>query len=434
MEDMNKKDFRNKLVIAAGTLFVVLCVWQIVVLKLLEKGIISTLIAMILIEAGILVAAGLIGAIIKFAYDIFQQVISDVGQTSKGGVVEEKIRRMSERDDEIGAMFRSVHNTVTSLAKLVLNISQTSDRLTEISNNFRTIFSNMTAAVEQTGEEVGTITTNTVSQAGQTNDMKEKIDAISVSIENIIQNVELLTESADLMKKYNGSVEEIMKELIHISEKSSQAIENVRKQTDLTNQSAQQIRAATEIIAGISSQTNLLALNASIEAARAGEHGKGFAVVAEEIRALADQSKESTEQIGKVVKNLLDNSDVSVEITKEVSEAFLKQNKKIQDTEVIFNSLNQEIGKVNSSIHVIVSEVEGLDTHRQGIGNGIVSLTDCAQQNADSAQITTENMEEFRQIVNECNEATENVVKISEELVGYIKEFSMDSMKQKVLG
>ena len=39
MEDMNKKDFRNKLVIAAGTLFVVLCVWQIVVLKLLEKGI-----------------------------------------------------------------------------------------------------------------------------------------------------------------------------------------------------------------------------------------------------------------------------------------------------------------------------------------------------------------------------------------------------------
>ena len=434
MEDMNKKDFRYKVFIAAGTLFVVLCVWQIVVLKLLEKGVISTLIAMLLIEAGILVAAGLIGAIIKFAFDVFQQVLSDVGQNSKGGAVEEKIRKMSERNDEIGAMFRSVHSTVTSLAKLVLNINRTSEQLTEISNNFRKIFSNMTAAVEQTGEEVGTITTNTISQAGQTTDMKEKIDAISVSIGNIIQNVELLTESADLMKKYNSSVEAIMKELIHISEKSSHAIENVRKQTDLTNQSAQQIRAATEIIAGISSQTNLLALNASIEAARAGEHGKGFAVVAEEIRALADQSKESTEQIGKVVKNLLDNSDVSVEITKEVSEAFLKQNEKIQDTEVIFNSLNQEIGKVNSSIHVIVNEVEGLDTHRQVIGNGIVSLTDSAQQNADSAQITTENMEEFRQIVNECNEATENVVKISEELVGYIKEFSMDSMKQKVLG
>ncbi len=61
-----------------------------------------------------------------------------------------------------------------------------------------------------------------------------------------------------------------MEELVNISKESGIAIENVRQQTDLTNQSAQEIRTATEIIAGISNQTNLLALNASIEAARAG--------------------------------------------------------------------------------------------------------------------------------------------------------------------
>ena len=122
---------------------------------------------------------------------------------------------------------------------------------------------------------VDTITGNTVSQASETADMKEKVDAISVSIDHISSNIEDLTKSAQAMREYNRSAEQIMQELIAISEESGVAIENVRKQTDLTNQSAQQIRTATEIIAGISSQTNLLALNASIEAARAGEHGKG---------------------------------------------------------------------------------------------------------------------------------------------------------------
>ncbi len=102
------------------------------------------------------------------------------------------------------------------------------------------------------------------------------MDAISVSIDHISSNIEDLTKSAQAMREYNRSAEQIMQELIAISEESGVAIENVRKQTDLTNQSAQQIRTATEIIAGISSQTNLLALNASIEAARAGEHGKGI--------------------------------------------------------------------------------------------------------------------------------------------------------------
>ena len=264
--------------------------------------------------------------------------------------------------------------------------------------------------------------------------MKKKIDDISNSIENITENIEVLSKSVDLMKDYDKSLEKIMSELIAISKKSSESMENVRQQTELTNKSAQKIRTATEIIAGISSQTNLLALNASIEAARAGEHGRGFAVVAEEIRALADQSRESTEQIENVVSALLDNSDVSVEITKEVSEAFVKQNEKIHETEAIFGSLNKEIGKVSSSIQDITGEVEGLNSHKDIIETGISSLTSSAKQNADSAEITTDNMEEFRQIVSECNDATQKVVNVSEELIDYIKVFGADSIKQKLQG
>ena len=429
MEVTKKKGLRNKIIIGIGIELLVLILWQVFVLKLLEKGVINTMVATILVTASIMIVLVGICILFKYVFDKLFQIFSGAEETEDEGK-ESKISKLAERNDEIGEMTRAVQSSLGSLNKIIGGIRKASTELGEVSENFKDIFGNMTTAVEQTGDEVETIASNTISQAEQVADMKEKIDDISASIENITENVESLFKSAELMKEYDESLEKIMDELIVISKKSSDSVENVRQQTELTNQSAQKIRTATEIIAGISSQTNLLALNASIEAARAGEHGKGFAVVAEEIRALADQSKESTEQIENVVATLLENSDISVEITKEVSEAFLKQNEKLQETEGIFGSLNKEIGNVSGSIQDITGEVSGLNSHKDIIESSITSLTSSAKENADSAEITTQNMAEFRQIVSECNDATDKVVNVSDQLVGYIKEFGADSLKK----
>lgn len=423
-----KKTLRNKMLFVGIILIVAFWGWQIAILELFKNKVVNILGAMLLVGAGMLILVGVAICIIKFIGDLFHVAFQSV----EGEAVEQKGNRLSERNDEIGAMIRRMQDTAGSVARIIVGIKNATEELEGISDKFRSIFDDMISSVEQTGNEVTTITTNTISQAEQTKDMKEKIDAVSVSIGRITKNVELLEKSAKLMKEYDASVEEILDELVKISEKSGQSIENVRKQTELTNQSAQQIRTVTEIIAGISEQTNLLALNASIEAARAGEHGAGFAVVAEEIRALADQSRESTEQIENIVDVLLENSDINVSITKEVSEAFLSQNKKIRKTETIFGSLNKEIARVNDSIHGIVSEIGELEEHKRIIGDSIESMTFFAKENAESAKITTENVEEFRHIVNACNDVTGKVVNVSDELIGYIKVFQVDSLKQKI--
>lgn len=432
MEDKRKTAIWGKILKPLCIFLAVMVIGQILVLQLVKYEIISIFVAMIINSAAIIVIFGSIFFLIKSMLDQIRMVVSGNasadGQDSK---MLEKTKKLAAREDEIGEMVRTIGNSMTSIAQVLDGIRKATGELEAVSSDFQAIFENMTESMEQTGTAVDAIAGNTVSQANDILDMKEKIDAISVSIDHISGKIEELTRSAENMKACNHSAEEIMDELIAISRKSGIEIENVRKQTDLTNQSAQQIRTATEIIAGISSQTNLLALNASIEAARAGEHGKGFAVVAEEIRTLADQSRESTEQINKIVNDLIDNSNVSVEITEKVSEAFAKQNEKIQDTEEIFKSLNQEITQVGNAIEEIDSEVGDLGNHKNVIESSITSLSASAEENTNSARVTTESVEEFRQVVDECHSVTERIVKVSDELVGYIKKFSVESIKER---
>lgn len=426
MEDKNRTAVWGKILKPLCAFLAILVIWQIVVLQLVRMGILNILFATILNSAVIIVIFGSIFMIIKSMLDQIRMVVSgDAREEETDNKVAEKARKLAERQDDVGEMVRTIEKSVNSVALVLEGIKKATGDLEEVSDDFQTIFGTMTDSMEQTGNAVEAITGNTVAQADDILDMKEKIEAISVSIDHISGNIEELTKSAGNMRECNQSAERIMNELISISEESGIAIENVRKQTDLTNQSAQQIRTAAEIIAGISSQTNLLALNASIEAARAGEHGKGFAVVAEEIRTLADQSRESTEQINKVVNDLIDNSNVSVEITRKVSEAFTRQNEKIQDTEEIFKSLNREIEQVGDAIGGIGSEIGDLETHKGVIANSVTSLAASSERNTDSARVTMENVEEFRQVVDECNSVTERIVDVSEELVGYIKKFDV---------
>ena len=115
-----------------------------------------------------------------------------------------------------------------------------------------------------------------------------------------------------------------------------------------------------------------------------------------------------------------------------MSEAFLKQNEKIMSTEKIFASLDEEVARVSSAITVIADEMEGLNSHKDEMESEADSLAETANQNADSAEATMRNTEELNQIVDECNKSTEVVVRVSNELIGYIDRFGEDAVRERM--
>ena len=423
MNDEKKKDMNRKLVVAAVIAFAPELICQIIILELLQKGIIGITVALLLTIVAIGAVFAMIVVLLKELMLPIKAAMSGEDINQSDSKIAQKTQKMAARQDELGEIVRTVQSTFGGFTHTIAMIKQATEELSAVSEEFSQTFDSMEQVVMNTSTSVGTITSNTSVQAEKTLDIKTKTDSIAVAIDHILENVNALTASAQAVSECNQSAAQIIEELIRISNDNGESIEAVRDQTEKTNQSVQEIRTVTEIIAGISNQTNLLALNASIEAARAGENGKGFAVVAEEIRTLADQSRQSTEQINQIVNDLIQNSSISVDITNKVSEAFSKQDEKMRDTKEIFTNLNSEINRVSSAIDGIGTEVSDLEQHKNVIATSVDSLTTFAEQNADYGTNVSHDMSDLETAMVSCKDTTSKVVGVSEELVGEIQKF-----------
>lgn len=424
MDIIRKKNMRNKIIFVGLVLFAPLLAVQLVILWLLSNDIIGVLVAAILTAVVIIaMTTVVIRSLWTFFYPLVSIFLGNSTQKNNDNKIMNKINKLSQRSDGVGEMVRTANTAVADFAEVITGIKYSIEKLESVSAEFQSTFHEMESFMLNTSDNVNTITTNTLSQVDNTYDMKDKIAAISMAIENINTNVKALSRSAEVVESYQQNAENIMEELMDMSKECNAAIEEVKNQTERTNQSAQQIHTAAEIISDISNQTNLLALNASIEAARAGEHGAGFAVVAEEVRILADESKKSTEHINNIVNELLANSDISVQITEQVSQFFAEQNKKVEETGNIFRSLNDEIIQVGEAIKDIDSEMTQLDKNKVVIENSADNITSFAEENAKQVESTSANVSGIHDMVENCTIMTEKVTSVSQELVGYVRKF-----------
>ena len=159
-------------------------------------------------------------------------------------------------------------------------------------------------------------------------DLSKILEGLDASQEQLEKDAFDVINSSDtslnLVKESIGSVEEILnmiETLNHVVEESSAKIKALEGLSS-------QIEEFASVIASISNRTNILSLNASIEAARAGEHGRGFAVVASEVRNLAEQSSKSSKEISGTISQVQSSVKETVTSMNSISENATKQKEK----------------------------------------------------------------------------------------------------------
>ena len=361
-------------------------------------------------------------------------VVKQLDKVADGNLVVDHNSVLMDRGDEIGAISRSMRSLVDSFTDIIKRIMKAASGLLDFSQMFTNRFETITESIANVNTAVDEIANGATAQAAETQVVNEKVLNIGNAIETTSENIEKLALSTQKMKEYNGTVNATLEELGEISLQTKKSVDEVQAQTDATNQSAMEIRSATDMITEIAEQTNLLSLNASIEAARAGEAGRGFAVVADEIRKLADQSGESAARISAIISELIANSNNSVDIMKQMSNVMNEQNKHLDATKTVFASLNQEIDSVSDAVGTITGQVEQLDVLKNDVMSSMENLAAIAEENAASTEETSAAMQELNEIIAECKEKTEEMIGLADNLMESTTMVTLDESSEEVAG
>ena len=253
----------------------------------------------------------------------------------------------------------------------------------------------------------------------------ESIQEQTIMTENISSAIELTDANATTMA-------EVAENSARQAQESTERMGEMQKQSEQIEASGAELAASmqqlkekvaavtniTQVIFSISSQTNLLALNASIESARAGEAGRGFAVVAEQIRQLAEQTKQSTEQIASITAELTAEADNAATLVGKSVEATTEQKHLIVQNAEAFEEVRVQSQTASGKAKELDEEVSRLKEANNKIVESIAQLSAVSEEVTANSQQASDLSDGN---VLQMREAAEKIEKLKEQIVGLAK-------------
>lgn len=332
-------------------------------------------------------------------------------------------RKNLGRKDEVGKLSAGTKSLRESLGNMIGAISDNTLSLDVASQDMSNIAGQASDAMDSISENLKSVLESAKNQAEVTASVDDNVNNINMMLKQTGDEADGLSDAADDMLGTGKEVDNSLKNLYNSNEEVLDAIERIRKQTSETDISVDKIKEAVNLIASIAEETNLLSLNASIEAARAGESGKGFAVVAVEISKLAEQSNAASADIEKMIMDLGQNSERTVETMEMVQDAINRQSDDMNNTRKIFEKVKDRINLVAKGVANIREATERLEGETTYIAEDINGLNAAANKNMENVKETMEAGEEVLKVVKNVSSMSVNVNTAANKMMQSVEKF-----------
>ncbi|WP_342532969.1 methyl-accepting chemotaxis protein [Lysinibacillus sp. FSL K6-0057] len=366
----------------------------------------------------------LVVAITWIAQRIVKPVVQTVEQVktiAAGNLAVEPLQIRSK--DEIGELAHAMNHMTDNMRELLQAATHISNQVNVYSGELRSSTNDMSISIEQvltTTSELATGATLQAEQAsttlGVTQEVEQKLQAIQMAIEEMLQDSQLTTASS---KQGLVHAEQSIQGMEAMSEKVSLTATVVQQLSDQSTE----INRILQVINAIAGQTDLLALNAAIEAARAGEHGKGFSIVAEEVRKLAEESAKSTSQIALIIDMVVREAAKASDAMQSVVLAVQTNTQYIDANKQALDAILRHIVDTVAQIDNVTAASSVIQRETQEVVRAVENMTAVSQQSSAGTEELLATMEQQNLAVHDINRKAQQLAAMTDSLQGALAKF-----------
>ena len=315
-------------------------------------------------------------------------------------------------------MRSAVNSVMNSVKGSAQNLLESADELNATTEQ-------SALAANQVAESIVKVAEGTNEQLGAVTGTQEAVDHLSQTIQHVSEQADSAAshskEAADIAKQGGVTIENA---ITQIKEIETSTIESTKVVTSLGERSTE-IGEIVGTISGIADQTNLLALNAAIEAARAGEAGRGFAVVADEVRKLAESSREAAQRISALIEQTQQDTERAVAGMQRGSEQVQVGSQSIIEMGDSFRKIIDIVDDISRQSQEISDATRDLTSNGDEIVGHIRTIGSASKQAAEEAETVSAATEEQSAGVHEIATASQGLAKMASDLQKEIEKFKV---------